>query len=166
MKKKVLIIFKYPRGNWNPPVIKKFSNYYDTEFLYISNFKNRNFTEIIDNINNLIKSKNKNRCSGPYNFGPKIKKNYTVLKLTQEFLDKLINKKYKIEFNKSNLFEADFLDINSSKSRTKLEWETKYSGSKMIEKTIDWYKVFINEPSKIEQFSKKQILDYFSYKIN
>ena len=32
----------------------------------------------------------------------------------------------------------------------------------MIEKTIDWYKVFINEPSKIEQFSKKQILDYFS----
>ena len=76
---------------------------------------------------------------------------------------KLLNE---IEFNKSNLFEADFLDINSSKSRTKLKWETKYSGSKMIEKTIDWYKVFINEPSKIEQFSKKQILDYFSYKIN
>ena len=72
-----------------------------------------------------------------------------------------INKKYEIEFNKSNLFEADFLDINSNKSRTKLKWETKYSGSKMIEKTIDWYKVFINEPSKIEQFSKKQILDTY-----
>ena len=111
-------------------------------------------------------SKNKNRFSGPYNFGPKIKKSYTVLKLTQKFLDKIIKKKYEIEFNKSNLFEADFLDINSSKSKTKLKWETKYSGSKMIEKTIDWYKVYINEPSKIEQFSKKQILDYFSYKIN
>ena len=49
-----------------------------------------------------------------------------------------------------------------TKSRKKLKWESKYSGSKMIETTIDWYKVFINKPDKIEQFSKKQILDYFS----
>ena len=39
MKKKVLIIFKYPH-EWNLGVTDKFSNYYDTEFLYISNFKN------------------------------------------------------------------------------------------------------------------------------
>ena len=32
----------------------------------------------------------------------------------------------------------------------------------MIEKTIVWYKTFINEPSKIEKFSQKQFLDYFS----
>ena len=57
MKKKVLIIFKYAH-QWNLNVIDKFSNYYDTEFLYISNFKNRNFTEIVNDINNLIKSKN------------------------------------------------------------------------------------------------------------
>ena len=58
MKKKVLIIFKYPRGNWNPTVIKKFSNYYETDYLYISDFKNKNFTEVITEVNNLIKSKN------------------------------------------------------------------------------------------------------------
>ena len=57
MKKKVLIIFKYPH-EWNADVTDKFSNYYDTEFLYISNFKNRNFTETVNDINNLIKSKN------------------------------------------------------------------------------------------------------------
>ena len=57
MKKKVLIIFKYAY-RWNLNVIDKFSNYYDTEFLYISNFKNRNFTETVNDINNLIKSKN------------------------------------------------------------------------------------------------------------
>jgi len=107
-------------------------------------------------------STNKNKFSGPYNFGPKIKKNYTVLKLTQKLLDRLITNKYEIKFNKSNLFESDYLDINSNKSRKKLKWESKYSGSKMIETTIDWYKVFINKPDKIEQFSKKQILDYFS----
>ena len=57
MKKKVLIIFKYAH-QWNLNVIDKFSNYYDTEFLYISNLKNKNFTEIVKHINNLIKSKN------------------------------------------------------------------------------------------------------------
>ena len=58
MKKKVLIVFKYPRANWNPYVIKKFSNYYETEHLYISEYKNKNFTEIVKDINKLIEQKN------------------------------------------------------------------------------------------------------------
>ena len=57
MKKKVLMVLKYPRG-WNNAIIDKFSNYYDTEYLYISDFKNRDFTEIIKDINNSIKLKN------------------------------------------------------------------------------------------------------------
>jgi hypothetical protein len=56
-KKKVLIVFKYPHA-WNAAGIDKFSNYYNTEFLYISNLKNKNFTEVVNYINNLIKSKN------------------------------------------------------------------------------------------------------------
>ena len=56
MKKKVLIIFKYTRP-WNKDVIDKFSNYYDTDHLFISAYKNLNFKEIIKNINDLIKSK-------------------------------------------------------------------------------------------------------------
>ncbi len=58
MNKKVLIIFKYPRGNWNPTVIDKFSNYYETEHLYVSDYLNKNFTEVVDEINNLINLKN------------------------------------------------------------------------------------------------------------
>ena len=58
MKNKVLIIFKYPRDQWNTPIINKFSNYYDTEYLYISNYKNKNYIEIVEEINNLIESKN------------------------------------------------------------------------------------------------------------
>ena len=55
--KKVLIIFKYPRGNWNYNIISKFSNYYKTEHLYLNEIQNNNFTETINKINNLIKSK-------------------------------------------------------------------------------------------------------------
>jgi hypothetical protein len=57
MKKKVLIVFKYPHA-WNENVINKFSNYYDIIHLYISEYKNLNFKEVIKNINNIIKSKN------------------------------------------------------------------------------------------------------------
>ena len=57
MKNKVLIIFKYGHY-WNSNITEKFSNYFDTEFLYINNFKNKNFTETVNDINNLIKSKN------------------------------------------------------------------------------------------------------------
>ena len=58
MKNKVLIIFKYPHGYLNQPIVKKFSNYYDTEYLYVNDHKNKNFTETINDINNLIKLKN------------------------------------------------------------------------------------------------------------
>ena len=57
MKKKVLIVFKYSHG-LNNQVIKKFSNYYETESLYINDLKNINFEGIISKINDLIKSKN------------------------------------------------------------------------------------------------------------
>ena len=57
MNKKVLIIFKYPHG-WNKNVIRKFSNYYNTEFLYISDYQTETFREIVDKINNIISSKN------------------------------------------------------------------------------------------------------------
>ena len=62
MKKKVLIVFKYPRGNWNPAIINKFSTFYDTKHLYISNYKDKNFTETIEDINNII-NKVKNEIS-------------------------------------------------------------------------------------------------------
>ena len=58
MKKKVLIVFKYPRGNWNPAIINKFSIFYDTKHLYVSNYKNKNFDETIEDINNIVKSEN------------------------------------------------------------------------------------------------------------
>ena len=55
MKNKVLIIFKYPREQWNTPIINKFSNFYDIEYLYISDYKNKNFTEIVNEIYSLAR---------------------------------------------------------------------------------------------------------------
>ena len=57
MKNKVLAVFKYPRA-WNLDIITKFSNYYEVESLYLNELKDKNFTGVINEINNLIKSKN------------------------------------------------------------------------------------------------------------
>ena len=57
MKKKILILFKYP-WHWNKFLITKFSKFYEVEYLYINNIKNKNFSEVVDEINNLIKEKN------------------------------------------------------------------------------------------------------------
>ena len=39
-------------------LINKFSKFYETEHLFISDFKNKNFSEIIDELNNFIELKN------------------------------------------------------------------------------------------------------------
>ena len=57
MKSKVLAIFKYHRA-WNIDIINRFSNFYATEHIYISDYSNKNFSDIIKNINEIISSKN------------------------------------------------------------------------------------------------------------
>ncbi len=57
MRKKILILFKYP-WHWNKFIINKFSKFYEVEYLYINNIKNKNFSEVVDEINSIIKEKN------------------------------------------------------------------------------------------------------------
>ena len=57
MKKKCLLILKWPIPT-QKFLINKFSKFYETEHLFISDFKNKNFSEIVDEINNFIELKN------------------------------------------------------------------------------------------------------------
>ena len=57
MKKKCLLILKWPIPT-QKFLINKFSKFYETEHLFISDFKNKGFSEIIDDINNFIELKN------------------------------------------------------------------------------------------------------------
>ena len=59
MKKNSLIIFKWP-NYLNKYLISKFSNFYNVESLYLTDYKKENFSEIIDHINQTIISKNIN----------------------------------------------------------------------------------------------------------
>ncbi len=57
MRKKCLLIYKWP-SYFTQFLINKFSKFYDTECIYISDIKNKNFSETVDEINQVIESKN------------------------------------------------------------------------------------------------------------
>ena len=56
MKKKCLLLFKWPIPA-QKFLIHKFSKFYEIEYLYISDFTNHTFTEIIDEVNEFNKLK-------------------------------------------------------------------------------------------------------------
>ena len=57
MKKKCLLVWKWPIYA-QIFLVNKFSKFYDVEQVFISDFKNKVFSEIIDDINLLIEAKN------------------------------------------------------------------------------------------------------------
>ena len=57
MKKKCLLIFKWPIYA-QKFLINKFSKFYETEHLFISDYKTQTYSKIIKEINEFIKSKN------------------------------------------------------------------------------------------------------------
>ena len=57
MRKKCLLLYKWP-SYFTQFLVNKFSKFYDTEYLYISEIKNKNFSETVNVVNEFIKSKN------------------------------------------------------------------------------------------------------------
>lgn len=57
MKKKCLILFKWP-NYLNKYLISKLSKFYQVEHIYISSYKGKSFSEIVDEINLTIESQN------------------------------------------------------------------------------------------------------------
>ena len=57
MRKKCLLLYRWP-SHFTQFLVNKFSKFYDTEYLYISEIKNKNFSETVNVVNEFIKSKN------------------------------------------------------------------------------------------------------------
>ena len=57
MRKKCLLLYKWP-SYFTQFLVNKFSKFYDTEYLYINEIKNKNFSETTNAVNEFIKSKN------------------------------------------------------------------------------------------------------------
>ena len=101
-----------------------------------------------------------NRFNGSWNFGPS-KKNLITVKQLVNIIKKEINSKKKIFIKKQKDFhETKTLVLDSSKSKKKLAWKSKYSIKKSLSVTSKWYLSFLNKKN-LEKESFKQFKNFF-----
>lgn len=93
-----------------------------------------------------------------FNFGPSIKNSKPVKDIMNECSKNLENFKYNL--SNTNLFhEHRLLQLNSDKSRKKLNWKPKLNFKKTISFTTDWYVKFYNK-KEMFKFTKNQIIEF------
>tara|TARA_R110002050_G_scaffold70425_1_gene151762 strand:- start:5338 stop:6396 length:1059 start_codon:yes stop_codon:yes gene_type:complete len=101
------------------------------------------------------------KYSQAWNFGPTSenpKKVIDVVKLSSMLWD---NKEYISTFNEISLNEAKTLQLDSSKAKNILHWAPKLKFEDAIGDTINWYKIFYQNVSSINYYSKNQVITYF-----
>ena len=102
----------------------------------------------------------KNNLNGSWNFGPN-KKHITVKYVTTNILEIMnIKKKIYIKKNKK-IKETSLLSLKTEKSKRLLSWKPKLNYYDNFKLTANWYLCFIKNRKKIQEFSKKQIEEFF-----
>ena len=101
------------------------------------------------------------RYSGPWNFGTTTNTVTNVLKIVKEIVK--FWGKGKINFKKNQkYYEQINLQLNINKSKKILKWKPKYSITKSIHITVDWYKKVLIEKYNVEKITAKQIKEYMN----
>lgn len=101
---------------------------------------------------------------GNYNFGPDESNCITTGQLASLFCNIWGNGQKWITKSIQSVHEANFLKLDCSKSKNRLQWYPCLSIEESIKYTIDWYKSYEYDNTNIRKITKKQINDYF-YKV-
>jgi len=107
------------------------------------------------------------RFSGPWNLGPSARTATTVKELVQMALRCWGNGSFVSESivdpsDRSNLHEASILHLDCSKAMSLLHWTPLYRLDRVIEKTIEWYRMFYSGASK-ERLSNYTVIQLEEY---
>jgi CDP-glucose 4,6-dehydratase len=102
-------------------------------------------------------------AKGAWNFGPN-SKNFLKVKELIKKITSISNFKIKYKTKKSYLFESKILKLNNSKSKKNLGWTPILSINQMINFTISWYELMIQNKKKLYDLTIMQI-EFFIKKI-
>jgi len=101
------------------------------------------------------------KFSGGWNFGPEHSAVRNVGYVADKFASMWGNAAGWITDGSLDKFhEANFLRMDCSKARSLLGWQAKLGVDQALEWTVDWYKIFRDEPNQLLEFSEKQIMAY------
>jgi CDP-glucose 4,6-dehydratase len=104
--------------------------------------------------------KNQKKYAEGWNFGP----NEKDVKSVDWILDKMISKwpdsSWEFDQN-SNPHEADFLKLDISKAKSKLDWRPTWGLSHTLEKIVSWHKAWLNQEN-MQDVCLAEIEEYMS----
>jgi CDP-glucose 4,6-dehydratase len=100
------------------------------------------------------------RFMSEWNFGPSDENFVPVLSLMENGVKILGKGTFKIVPDKE-LKEATLLKLDISKAKSLLGWHPALNFSQTMEFTFSWYKCFYEQPKKISQFTRQQIVNFF-----
>lgn len=97
-----------------------------------------------------------------WNFGPN-EENATSVRNMVETLAKFWGDDAMLEIDPDeSLHEANYLKLDCSKARSRLNWHPQWDLTTALGKTIDWYKTYQLNPEDLLEKSLEQIVDYFN----
>ena len=98
--------------------------------------------------------------SGAWNFGPESMDVKNVGYIVDKFTTMCGDNPGWTADDTSFPHEANLLKLDCSKSQGLLGWKARLDIEQALEWTVDWYKIFKDEPNKLYEFSEKQIKTY------
>lgn len=105
-------------------------------------------------------NENKKLHGEAFNFGPDSKTNYNVthvIKLMKKYWGDI---SWKFEKNKSDFKETNILNLNSIKSKKKLNWQCILSLDETFRMVAEWYKNFYSKKNISKNLTFEQIKNY------
>lgn len=100
--------------------------------------------------------------SQAYNFGPNQSDTLTVKEMINLAIKKWGEGNFVEEKSEQYYHEAGLLKLDISKTISELKWFPKMNAVNAVSLTIEWYKEFYSNPSNIDNFTTKQILDFIN----
>ena len=106
---------------------------------------------------------NKNLHGEPFNFGPNLHREYSVLELVKTMRDYWQNVSWKIiPKSRKKFYESELLRLNCSKANKILKWKSILKFEESIEMVVNWYVNYYLDPKNINNITTKQIKRYQS----
>lgn len=97
-------------------------------------------------------------ASGAWNFGPEPTNNLSVENLVKKIIDFYGAGEYKIDINPEAFKESNFLSLDITKAKEKLNWKPVLDFEDSIGYTVEWYKDY--KKGNVRALCEKQIKHY------
>ena len=98
--------------------------------------------------------------AGAWNIGPDKQDILTVQEVVEKALVIWGSGKYESKVNTNAPHEAGILKLDCAKAKSILGWRPQLNADTAIAKTIEWYKVNDQDPTKSQAFTIQQIMEY------